>query len=91
MRVHSSALQQPSRSCRVPAAAFPLARSGVVITTVNFFPDDDEVALRGMKRIGLPRKADGWDLDYRLHLARPTGAREPEMFAGVLVLHCFAG
>ena len=83
MRVHSSALQQPSRSCRVPAAAFPLARSSVVM--------DDEVALRGMKRIGLPRKADGWDLDYRLHLARRTGAREPEMFAGVLVLHCFAG
>jgi len=87
----SSALQQPGRSCRVPVAAVPLARSSVVITTVNFFTDDGEVALRGIKRIGLPRKADGWDLNNRLHLARRTGAREPEMFGCVLLLHWFAG
>ena len=36
-------------------------------------------------------KDDGWDLNNRLHLARRTGAREAEMFGGVLVLHWFAG
>ena len=72
-------------------AAVPLARSSVVITTVNFFTDNGEVALRGIKRIGLPRKADGWDLNYRLHLACRMGAPEPEMFGGVFVLRRFAG
>jgi histidinol phosphatase-like PHP family hydrolase len=72
-------------------AAVPLARSSVVITTVNFFTDNGEVALRCIKRIGLPRIADGWDLNYRLHLACRTGAPEPEMFGGVLVLRRFAG
>ena len=68
-----------------------LGRSSVVITTVNLFTDDGEVALRRVERIGLPRKADGWDLNNRLRLARRAGAREPEMFGGVLVLHWFAG
>ena len=64
----------------------PLARSSVVITTVNLLTDNGEVALRGIQRIGLPRKADGWDLNFRLHLARRPGASEPEMFGGVLIL-----
>jgi hypothetical protein len=67
------------------------ARSQVVITPVNFFTYDREVGLRSIKRIGLPRKIDRWNLNFRLHLARRTGAREPEMLGSVLVLRGFAG
>src|ERR1700730_7594726 len=86
-----SLAQQPGRSCRLPVAARPLTRSSVVITTVNLLTHYGEVALRGIKRIGLARKPEGGDLHFRLHLARRMGAHEPEMLRGFLVFHWFAG
>ena len=72
-------------------AAAPHERSSIIITTVNLLTDDGEVGLRRIQRIGLPRKADGWDLNFHLHLASRAGARKPEMFGGVLVLDWFSG
>jgi len=68
-----------------------LGYQAVVVATVDFFPDDGHVALRDIQRIGLPRKPDGRNLNFRLHLARRAGSSEAKMSAGVLVFRRFAG
>jgi hypothetical protein len=64
---------------------------GVVVTAVDFVADDGDVAFRCVEWIGLPREADGRDIDLRFHLARCTKACETEMLGGVFVLRGLAG
>ena len=73
----------------VTAAVVLTVHSTIVITPVNFFTDDRDVALGCIKWIGLPGKADGWDLDFRFHLASGASARKTKMFGGILVLRGF--
>jgi len=59
----------------------------VVVTPVDLFPHNREVALRRTQRIGLPRKSDGRHFHVRLQLARGSSPSEPKVLGRVFILH----
>ena len=71
--------------------SFAVGPSIVVVTTVDLFSDNGEVALRRVEWIGLPRKTDGWHLNFCFHLARGASACKSEVPGGILILQPFSG